>query len=53
MPNDTTYAKKAIDVPTSTSVQKLDKKKCEDKQLNDKQREIMENILLKADEMGW
>ncbi|XP_060857752.1 lysine-specific demethylase 4A-like [Metopolophium dirhodum] len=51
LPNDTTYANKAIDVSPSTSVQGLDKKEYEDEQLNDKQREVMENVLLKADEM--
>jgi len=53
LPKDTTYSNKARGVPTSTSVQGLDKKEYEDEQLNVKQREVMENILLKADEMGW
>ncbi|XP_060860643.1 lysine-specific demethylase 4A-like [Metopolophium dirhodum] len=48
LPKYTTYANKAIDVP---SVQKLDKKEYEDEPLNDKQKEVMENILLKADEI--
>jgi len=51
LPNDTTYANKAV-LP-SISVQVLDKKEFEYEQLNDKRRELTKNILLKADEMGW
>eukprot|EP00102_Acyrthosiphon_pisum_P023983 XP_016661193.1 PREDICTED: probable lysine-specific demethylase 4B [Acyrthosiphon pisum] len=51
LPNDTRYANKTINVSPSTSVKGLDKKEYEDEQLNDKQKEVMENKLLKADEM--
>ncbi|XP_008183316.1 lysine-specific demethylase 4C [Acyrthosiphon pisum] len=49
--NDTTNDNKCIDVSSSTSVQELDEKEYEDEQLNDEQREVMEDIWLKADEM--
>jgi len=41
-----------MDVSSSTSLQELDEKEYEEEQLNDEQREVMEDIWLKADEMG-
>lgn len=52
MSNDTTNDNKGIVVSSSTIVQELDGKEYEDEQLNDEQREVMEDIWLKADEMG-
>lgn len=52
MSNDTTHDNTSTDVPSSTNVQELDEKEYEDEQLNDEQREVMEDIWLKADEMG-
>jgi len=50
--NDATNDNKCVDVSSSTGVQELDEKEYEDEQLNDEQREVMEDIWLKADEMG-
>jgi len=50
--NDKTNDNKCIDISSSTNVQELDEKEYEDEQLNDEQREVMEDIWLKADEMG-
>jgi len=50
--NDTTHGNKAMDLSMSTSVQEFDVKEYVD-DLNDEQREVMEDIWLKADEMGW
>jgi len=50
--NDITNDNKSIDVSSSTIVQELDEKEYEDETLNDEQREVMEDIWLKADEMG-
>lgn len=41
-----------MDVSSSTSLQELDEKDYEEEPLNDEQREVMEDIWLKADEMG-
>jgi len=41
-----------MDISSSTSVQELVEKEYEEEQLNDEQREVMEDIWLKADEMG-
>ncbi|XP_025191836.1 lysine-specific demethylase 4C-like [Melanaphis sacchari] len=47
---DMTHENKAVEVPLSTSVQEFDVKEYED-ELNDEQREVMEDIWLKANEM--
>lgn len=49
--NDTTHENKAMGEPSSTGIQGLDEKEYEE-ELNDQQREVMEDIWIKADEMG-
>lgn len=46
-----THESKALDAALATSIQAFDVKEYED-ELNDEQREVMEDIWLKADEMG-
>jgi len=51
-----THESKALDAALATSIQEFDVKEYEDElndELNDEQREVMEDIWLKADEMGW
>jgi len=47
-----TNESKALDAALATSIQEFDVKEY-DVELNDEQREVMEDIWLKADEMGW
>jgi len=47
-----THESKALDAALATSIKEFDVKEYED-ELNDEQREVMEDIWLKADEMGW
>lgn len=47
-----THESKALDAALATSIQEFDVKEYDD-ELNDEQREVMEDIWLKADEMGW
>jgi len=48
----TTHENKAVDAPSSKSVQGLDDKEYKDKHLKVKQRKVMEDNWLKTDEMG-
>jgi len=50
--NNKTHANKAIDAPSSTSVQGLDEKEYKNEHLKVKQRKVMKDKWLKADEMG-